>query len=254
MIFLKEYVISLVDDYILSSDSYKDVNGKGFVQRYLEIFGAELDEYYYPLIEGLENEWNPLTVTNTGYLDYIAFLLGDIPNIATDTESYRRVLTYIVSIYKIKGTLKSIYAILYPLKVVVTDIVELDPGAVQYDTGLTYDDGHLYDNNCPQCSEFDLEVTSVLALTTELYNKILDTLPLVLPINFKLRTLTFNGGVIEVVHIEVTIDEDGNLIYNNDADPGLVLTLSPDGDLIINGPNANRYFIAENGDLMFIDN
>lgn len=253
MILLKDYITSLLPSTIKDQDSYKDVNQKGFVERYLEIFGLELDEFYYTKIYNIEDELNPLTVSNPEYLDYIAYALGDWPNIAQDEAGYRRFLSYVVSIFKIKGTIQSFHSILYPLGLEIDNFYEVPLVGVTYDVGILYDDPVIrYDDACQTCSYFDISLTGLEDLTAELYDKILNTIELVRPINAKLRTFEYNGGEVVEVIIEVEVDEDGNLVYNNDADPDLELTLSVDGDLIISGPNANRYYIDENGDLIYI--
>lgn len=253
MVLLKDYMTNLLPDYIKREDSYKDVDGKGFIVRYLEIFGAELDEFIYNKIGNLENEFNPLSITNAGYLDYIAFLLGDLPNLTQDEDAYRRLLTHIISIYKVKGTKKSFKAILYVAGVEIEEFNEVPLSAQVYDgEDINYDDSINYDENCATCSEYDLVVSSTLTLTASLYSKILDLISLVEPVNAKLRNFTFNENSIEEVLIEVIIDENGDLVYDNAADPDLELTLTSDGDLIIEGPNANKYFLNNEGDLIYV--
>lgn len=253
MISLKEYITSLLPPYIKDQDSYKDVNEKGFVERYIEIFGLELDEHYYPKIYEVEKEFSPLDTTNPAFLDYFGFTLGDWPRFSITEAGYRRFLSYVVSIFKIKGTIKSFYAILYPLGVQIESFTEIPLVTVAYDAGFDYDEAEVnYDEVCQTCSYYDLSVSSLDDLSAQLYQKILDAISLVEPINARLRNFEFNGDVIEEVIISVEVDEFGDLIYNNDADPGLVLTLSIDGDLIISGPNAGRYYLNSEGDLIYI--
>lgn len=246
------YLKGLLPTYIVEQDSYKDANQEGFIVRFLKIFGYELNEYYYNKIENLPNEWSPLTLTNGSYLDYIAYALGDIPDFAKDEAAFRRLLTFLVSIYKVKGRVLSFKAILYPASVKVTSLTEVPLLEVNYDVpGIDYDDEYLYDENCATCSEYDLNITITQDMTADLYNKILSLIALVEPIGAKLRTIIANGNPVTEVHITVEVDINGDLIYDNVEDPGLILTLTPDGDLIISGPNADRYYISE-GDLIWI--
>lgn len=251
-VFAEFFKLSL-PDYIRQEDSYKDANLEGFVVRFLKIFGHELNQEYYNKIQDLENEWSPLTLTKSSFLDYIAFALGDIPNFAKDEAAYRRLLTFVVSIYKVKGRELSFKSILYPALIKVLGVDDVELAAVNYDEpDVNYDEDFEYDENCATCSEYDLLMSSALPLTAELYNKILSLIALVEPINADLRNFVYNGETVTTVHIEVVVDENGDLIYNNDEDPDLVLTLTPDGDLVVSGPNAARYFINDNGDLMWI--
>lgn len=249
---LKDYIVGLMPTYMKDYDSYKDLDGKGFVERYLEIFGMELDEFYYPKIEAMINEVNPLTA-QSGFLDYIAYAMGDIDNITSNEDEYRRFISFVISIFKVKGRFLSYQAILYPLHVVATAINEIPVAVVRYDSGLTYDQvGIAYDQGCPTCSDYELTMTSDLPLTSDLYNRILSAIAIVEPINAKLTKITFNGDDISEVVISVEVDEFGDLVYDNAEDPDLVLTLDEDGNLIISGPNSTKYFINSDGDLVYL--
>lgn len=242
-------MVALLPDYIRQEDSYKDMSGKGFIVRYLEIFGKELDDEYYAKIEGWLLNISPIT-SDTQYLDYFAVMLGDIERLIADDYDYRRFLTYLLSIYKVKGRALSYRSMLRAvgMETVVNDI---EPVPVLYDTpGVDYDSGFSYDTNCEACSNYELIITGP-TITGELYRVMKAMIALVEPINAKLTKITYNGDEITAVFIEVTIDDDGNLIYDNTNDPGLVLTLV-NGDLIISGLNASLYYLDSNGDLYFI--
>jgi len=248
---LLEYIIDLLPDYIIDEDSLKDGQQKGFIQRYMEIFGLELDEFYYSQVTEVTDQIDPFTA-RVEMLEYIGFTLGDIPNLTNSEAAYRRFLSHIISIYKIKGTIRSFEAILYTLGVdtIVTEIV---PGGILYDNGITYDSGQQYDRDCEPCSDYDLDITGPNTITADLYNAILGAIALVEPINADLATLTYNLEVVEPLFIEVTIDGNGDLVYDNANDPGLVLTLDAAGDLIVSGPQEGQYYIDDNGDLIYLN-
>lgn len=250
---IKEYVKNKLPNYIIDNDSYKDINGKGFVERYLEIFGAELDDEYLPELEGIINQKNP-QLTNADFLDYIAGQLGDLPNISKDTAHYRNILSFIVSIWAIKGTIKSYKSILYSLGLYNTTITEIPLVTVAYDDpAVSYDAAELfqYDTSCQTCSEYIINTTGP-TLTVDIYQQLLNLVELVEPINAKLKHIVYNGDIVTQLYITVTVDENGDLVYENINDPLLLLTLDSNGDLIISGPNANRYYIDSNGDLIYL--
>lgn len=251
MIALKDYVINLLPDYIIDHDSYKDSDGKGFVQRYLEIFGAELDEQYYPLIEQIIDNVDPRQVLKADYLDYISVMIGDTPTIALTDDNYKNLLTFIISLYKAKGTHRSYDYGFYMLKMEAT-VNEIDEVANTYDDTISYDADFNYDISCEPCSEYDLVLTGTDTFTADLYHRVKTIIFLIEPINATLNDLSYNGDVIDAMVIEVTVDENGDLIYNNEADPSLTLSLDENGDLTIGGDNAHRYYIDENGDLIYL--
>jgi len=250
MLVFKNYLPTLLSEYIVQEDSYKDINGKGFIVRYLEIFGEELDDELYGKIEEFLVNLNPLTA-DVKFLDYFAVQLGDIERFIDDDYDYRRFLSYLVSIYKIKGTKKSYLALLRSLGLETT-VTEIPSSAIAYDDPTVfYDDTEaFYDINCQPCSDYELVITGDGPITGDLYRKIIALVTLIEPINAKLITVIYNGVPVTGVFIEVIIDDNGDLIYTNDADPGLILTLV-NGDLIIDGPNAALYYL-ENGDLYFV--
>lgn len=255
MVIFKNYIRNCLPDYILVNDSYKDVNGLGFVSRYMQIFGEELDEYYYPQISNLENNFSPLNVTDPRYLDYYAAVLGDVPRFLSDDSEFARFLTYLVSIYKVKGTKKSYEALLTTLGFSSVNVIEPPQVDNSYDAQppLLYDDPDVfYDDGCKTCTDYDIDITTLTPLTGDIFNKVRDLISLIEPINAKLKNILWNGDIIEAVFIEVIIDSNGDLNYDNANDPDLILTLV-DGDLIIDGPNASKYFIDNNGDLYYIN-
>lgn len=248
---LKEYIRARLPDYILTNDSYKDVNSKGFVERYLEIMGEELDEEYYSTIDLIIEQNNPIK-TLAPYLDYIATALGDLPNISLNTGHYRNLLSFIVSIWQIKGTIASYRVGFLALGLTNTSVNEIVPEDIVYDDPTVfYDEPFEYDFNCQPCSDYDIS-TSGPTLTADLYQKIFLVISLLEPINARFKNLTYNGNPVTPLTITVFIDGNGDLIYNNVNDPSLVLTLDSNGDLIISGPQANRYYVDTNGDLIYL--
>lgn len=251
MISLKDYLVNLLPNYIIDNDSYKDINGKGFVQRFLEIFGLELDEYYYNTIDTIVDQVNPKLTSKVDFLDYIALMLGDTPDLESTPSAYRNLLTFIVSIYKVKGTHNSYKWLLYVIGLEAT-IEELPPETTQYDDDeVLYDNDEYYDVSCDTCSYYNLHLVGSGTLSAATYNKVLTIVDLLEPIHAKLGDITYNGDVVNFVVIEVEIDSNGDLVYNNDNDPTLVLTLV-NGDLIISGDNADKYYLNSEGDLIYI--
>ncbi len=250
---IKEYVKEKLPSYIIDNDSYKDINGKGFVERYLEIFGGELDDEYIPELEQLIQQKNP-QLTRSEFLDYIAGQLGDLPNISQDTAHYRNILSFIVSLWNIRGTKQSYISILYSLGLTGTTITEIPLVTVAYDDpAVSYDatETFAYDTSCQTCSEYYITTTGP-TLTVDIYQRLLGLVELVEPINAKLKHVVYNGDTVTQVYISVEVDENGDLVYDNANDPSLVLTLDANGDLIISGPNASRYYIDSNGDLIYL--
>lgn len=246
----------LLPNYYREQDSFKDQDNKGFLERFLEIFGQELDDYTVASITELQNLANPLILGDAKFLEYYSFKAGDldVSSIGINEATYRNLLTYALSIYKVKGTLKSYKAILGIIG--ITDVVlnAYEEVTNRYDQGLLYDSGVLYDEAlCLTCFRYDIVLEGTQPITGQLYNSIKALVRLVEPIYAKLEIITYNQIELAEAPITIEIDEQGNLIYDNTNDPDLILTLSADGDLLISGANAALYFVDDEGNLIYIN-
>lgn len=179
----RNYLFSLLPDYFKEQDSYKDDNNEGLLERYLRIFGEEIDDEIYPFIETLLDViyggksltdnilirgddiltygpeiltyGPPKTIRDDRFLKYIAFMLGNPIDINGMADTYRKIINYAVAIYKIKGTNRS-YELLFNLlglKVIIRESIVTE--ANRYDNDLQYDQQDLvFDKTCELCSTY----------------------------------------------------------------------------------------------------
>lgn len=291
MVAFKDYFPGLLPNSIIDRDSYKDVDGKGFVERFLGAFGTELDDNQSLKLEQISKLYEPMAILELQglstfdptfdftfggpdinipqYLDNFAIALGDVPRFLTDDRTFARFLTYLISIWKVKGTKKSYKALLTVLGHLDVLITETIPVEITYDADppILYDADPtaLYDVNCATCSDYQIVLETNAPLTGEEYRKLWELIYLIEPIGAHLSKViwggitsfdptfdpTFGGG-IEVIHtlIEITVDDNGDLVYSNPDDLGLVLEYLS-GELVITSSMEDRYFIS-NGLLYFI--
>ncbi len=147
--------------YYKVEDTYKDDDGRGLLERYLEIFGLELDNDVMPKVENYLDIIDPFT-TDPKFLNDIAFTLGSPPDLLGDPDKYAKVLAYIISVYKIKGTAQG-FQLLFSLLGFNVSVVEYPPTAtVLADESNIADDSLLADNGCPCCSDYELVVGPLL--------------------------------------------------------------------------------------------
>lgn len=147
--------------YYHEEDTYKNVGGRGLLERYLEIFGLELDNSIIPYLEDFLDEVDPKTASNN-FLTHIAYSLGSPLDIFNDASKFALLLQYIISIYKIKGTICS-YEIYFKILGLNVHVIEhFDNTEIYYDSGVLYDtDLILYDSYCELCSEYSLFFKSI---------------------------------------------------------------------------------------------
>ncbi len=205
MVSFKELLYYTFPKRFQEEDTYIDQNGKGLFQRYIETFGDEWDE---ELIPKLENYLDKIDVptTDAQYLTHLAWFLGNPPDLFYDDARYRKFLQYIVDINKVKGTVKSYEMLFFLLGVTVT-LTFVPLTTMIHDDALEYDDGYKYDEECPSCSEYDLEIIdplesqlyirdAILGNNSKALSLLLAIIAYVEPINLKLRTLYYDSGNI----------------------------------------------------------
>lgn len=241
--------------YFNDVDNYKNSQGKGLFQRYLSIFGLELDQQIIPAIEGFLDELDPNTAADA-MLTNISWSVGSPDDIMNDTQLYRNLLVQIISIYQIKGTFRS-YQYLFAIFGLGVQITEKYLGANQYDAGNQFDDGvMIYDDDpCSKnCVHYDLcyynlPDHTLAPLSSDLQAKFRSMITSILePHSAELDNLTYGcAGPATQVTIRNLTDANivgygytessstGNISVGSDyltewQDTSDVLTLSPAGD------------------------
>lgn len=264
---IRDLIQGELTDYILEEDSFKDGNGRGFIERYLEIFGEELDTNSVVKIEELDTKLIDLELTDVEYLPYFEAAYGNITRFDENERIRRNILKYLIYIWSIVGTKKAIRAILASIGFKVDTITELPFVEIRYDSGARYDeDTTRYDEFCPGCGYIDLELTrnnSTTVTTTDIQT-IGRLLRIVLPEDVRVNDLTVNNLDLNNLITAIYLDSDpaqnianpeGDLFYDEDDPLGdIELTINEDGDLIIDGVDASSYSLNENGDLIFTFN
>lgn len=168
--------------YFKQVDSYKDIDGKGLFERFLAIFGDDIDGILLPLLEDITSIINPaqsedllnylmgLDPNNGKFLNHIAYTLNNPPDIV-DEGTFRKLLTYVLSLYKIRGTKRAIRYWGYLLGLDL-QVVEIDSPVIKADSGYKYDSELItsevskeipkYDSNCTTCSNYYIVVEGTI--------------------------------------------------------------------------------------------
>jgi len=159
--------------YFKTDDSYKDGNDEGLLERYLEIFCAEIDNEVSPYIDEVLSITDAealvgLTRDNpTELLIHISELFGNPPDVGTETaysgdeDEYIVLIRYIRHILQTKGTEQALIYFLAIYGYQIDTLTESGVTASTYDvspTPLKYDDGGEYDYGFTFYSGFDLAI------------------------------------------------------------------------------------------------
>ena len=249
---IAEYIIGLLPNTWLARDSFKDGNNQGFMYRFMNSIGLTLDEEITDKVDEALLMKDSVNVEER-YLNLLSTHLGIYEEMTLTEYTKRQMLQQIPSIARIRGTVQSYKDLLFFLGFATVNIVETPPAPLSYDTGNDYDTGLNYDTvNTNELVGYTIELTGSLTMSLEIFARMENIRRYLEPINAKFEAYTYNAGPIGDLAVTVQII-DGDLYYNNDADPTLVLTLNSDGSLNISGPNAARYY-EQDGDLFFITN
>lgn len=205
--------------YFKEFDTYKDNFDRGFLERYLIAHGWEIDENIIPFINCYLDIIEAKT-TDSKFLNHIADVLGNPPDIFQD-DSYRSILQYAITIYKVKGTRKS-YELFFSLLGFEVDIYEVPwtTGNSLYDSGGNYDNNDIVDTydkgGCQHCTYYDIIFYSngnnSHILTPGFIEKVRNIIKFLQPIDVKLRNLDFGLTLRDELEIEVTDESEEEVI------------------------------------------
>jgi hypothetical protein len=247
---LEDRFFELYDTYTQQSDDGSVVNGRGLFERMHRMLGNDADtDILTPLtaIPGvLINPYEALA----RFVPYLENSLGLTLLISDSIADRRKVVSFAIRLYQIKGTIRS-YEVVFKLlgfdSVTITELFDNDT----WDSPLTLDDDdRRFDNTCSPCSAYTLDLTGTFPLTDDLRRRVFVALRFVEPINARLRDITYNGNsfYFELLTFENT---EGRLFVNNDNAPNHGAYMDSQGNLYVTGPNAANYSIGPDGDIIY---
>lgn len=156
---INDFLFKLLPDYFKQNDSYKDKYNKGILERYMNLFGDELDMYVVPYIECVTEINNP-KIAEEKFLDHIADSWGSPSDLFLSTDRYRNLLKTILSVYKSKGTTNHVKNIfnLFGYDLVITKL-PVNRDYYYYDSDNLYDSGGTYDElECLPCWRYSATI------------------------------------------------------------------------------------------------
>ena len=255
--------------YFKNTDTYKDSEGKGIFERFLSIFGVELDEVIMPLLRNQSDIVNPQTSKdllneilgetqeNDKYLNLIAYTLGNPPHrdiyktpeqVERELRLYRNLLSMTASLDKIRGTAKSLVIwgnllglelIIYQSKSLRSRYDEIDwDSSVEGFDGLTE---ATYDSDCSTCSDYIVLISKSICDPEHPGNEIDDSTMEILkrvicynePINARLKSLISQSLLCDTVNKcadeVITIDIEASTTYDSNVKYDFTDTYDVDG-------------------------
>jgi len=264
---LKDIIFKFFGDIDKANDSFKDVSGIGVMESTNLIIGEDYDDEIQPLLQGnVDNLIDPNTAFDR-FVPYLETIIGSTLDIYEDIDDRRKIVRLINSLYDRKGTKPALRNNLTWLG--FDDVVIIEHfDSIGFDSDLRFDNDirRLDSSSGCDCAEITIQLYGDVIGTDKIVQQIFTIVEFHRPIDVKIRDVTLNGNIIieDVIDVYISDGTDGNLvgdlIYNNDNDPDLSLRIAEksdeptylEGDLIIEGPNAEFYSINSEGDLLYV--
>lgn len=257
---LKDTIFGFFGRRYKRKDSNKDLAGKGTFERYHESIGEDFDENELLLIQNfVANLVDPQTAFER-FIPSLECMVGmDLPLLGEGIDKRRKLIQFSNSLYNLKGTPRLIRIMLKWLGFDTVTIQEFFKNS-SFDSDTTFDSNSrpTFDNFCDPCFDYSIFLTGSVVIDQNILQSIFNILKFNEPVNATLRTVVYNGDFLVQEIISVNILPNGDLQYDNQFDPGLVLRIAGpgdpagvEGDLIIEGPNAENYSLNDQGDLIY---
>jgi len=222
MVTFKDWIYTIFPRFFRENDTDL-VNGKGLFERYVSVFGDELDQEMISSIQDL-GDLNIVLTTDAKYLAYLAWMCGNPPDLFYNTTWYRKFIKYFTDIVKKKGTEEG-YNLLFGLVGCSVTITEVSLAIHNYDVANAHHDSGLkYDMECPSCSQYDLEIhdpdgnldfITTSGINTSAYLLLMAIIRFLEPINAKLRNLTYEGDPVADEWVLTTGIWNDSLFWND---------------------------------------
>jgi len=224
-------------------DQNQDSNGKGTLERYVEIVGEDYDDNIYPLIRYALNNLIVAETLLDRYVTHREDSLGnDVLFLSPDLIMRRRIIRFWHRFVSIKGTIRAFEVLFAMLGITVVISENFDTGGFDSATTFDSDTRPTFDSGkCSPCTSYEMELTGP-ALTEEIYNAIFSIIEFNEPINAILLALEYNGldllAVVGNWSYDTEMQGQSTPIFTNS---GTVLFFFFEGNQIISNAPAYTY-------------
>lgn len=196
---LKKFFFDTLPLYFRVFDADK-VGGEGILERFIKALEYEAEDTYTS-IYNTPDLYSPADVP-LAQLYYLGSIFGNPPTLFGLTSRYRKLLSYMPSLLKLKGTLLGLTNLFKLLGVTIVITDESEPRA-QYDINQEYDTPSpalKYDTNCNRCFIISIDIMdpdgnlSMLASPSVLLlNELRNLVYFMVPINVYLKSVSYDG-------------------------------------------------------------
>lgn len=190
---INDFLFYIFPDYFKQNDSYKDNNNRGLLERFISLFGDEIDEHVVPYIECIMDSMDSST-SNPKFYPHIADSFGMDTTLFLSNDIYKNVLSTCLSFYKKKSTLEYITRYFYILGYDITITKEpISTEHFYWDLSVSDNSGRWDELQCPICFKYSAAIYKLPSggsITVDEENKLKDILISQAPINSSLTNFT----------------------------------------------------------------
>lgn len=229
MMLFRDFIFNKLPLYFRVNDSYKDNvvdPGKGLAERYLRIFGSEIDGEVSPYLDNFGYLWDAERLGdlpnggNWDLLVHIADTMGLPPDVLDTKQEYAHLLKHILKVYQLKGSIlgyKTYFKLLgYNVEVELANTI---PN--KYDVGNNYDTvGLKYDIATLVPEQIDLTISNIypsIPPTPTKLELIKQSAYFITPINIEIRNLVYvnNNNFQYVIYNGEPVIYNGQIVTVN---------------------------------------
>lgn len=216
MYILKDKIFDFFGIQAKIDDINKDINNKGFNQRFQELLAGDLDDNELSLVNlFIENLISPYDLQDK-YIIYKEQSMGfDLP-ISADIYFRKKLLPLLFRLYDIKGSIPAYKQFFRLIGFDTCDITESVPSEGFDHETLTLDSKErpVLDSTGSVSGYYQIALTGTIPMTDQLRQFVFNVIKINEPINAALNVVTYNGDNIET--IEVVTGGDFNEDFNED--------------------------------------
>lgn len=211
MFSLKDIIFSFWGVYDALTDTNK-INGKGFLQRFVELLAGDLDDNETSAINNIvENTVSPLTAQEK-FLPYQEDNFGGLLDMVSGPYMKRKVLQHAAALHRRRSTPSGYEILLRWLGFETATVVSLTNN-FGFDSPVTFDDPiRRFDMKCATCARYSIELTGAISVTPEIYQAVMNIIEFNEPIDMQLLEITYNGNPFVVDSVNSLLLQNGGYL------------------------------------------
>lgn len=210
---LTDKIFNLFGIRYKTNDINKDVNGKGFFQRYIEKISTDFDNNELDKVNNLLKNISDARTLENKYILYKTRTFGGPLFFTNNFTIKRKFILYANLINDRRGTFSG-YKILFNMIGIPNCVITEYRNSFGFDSGTFDDIDRRWDQRCKKCSKYKIELTGIIPLTAEVIQTITSIIEYNQPIDASLLLVTYNGAPLTLSGDFLSLDFWNDFLIN----------------------------------------